>query len=544
MNTNYTEKHLSELKKDTLVSMYLSLQEITESLRKTSEEQQEQMTQLSKKMDLLMEQLVLANQRQFGRSSEKIELDGQMELCFNEAEFINDTHDVDEPDLLDACVKLKKKKKVKGKREADLQGLPIKVITHEINEKELKKVYGNKWRRLPDEVYKRLAFHPARFEVEEHRVAVYCGTDEQPIIRADRGVDLLRNSIVTPSLQAAIYNSKYVNALPLYRLEQEFKRHDINISRQNMANWTIKCSERYLSLLYDKLQTHLLEHPVLQADETTVEVSKDGRKAGSKSYMWVYRTGKLYGEKPIILYDYQKTRKAEHPREFLKGYSGILVTDGYQVYHTMAKNQENLKVAGCWSHARRKFAEIVKAIGKEKAKGTVAYDALRQIATIYKLDNELSYTSFEDRSKQRVLIVKPQVEAFFAWAKEIISEVPEKSATHSGLKYCINQEEYLKVFINFGDVPLDNNATESVIRGFVIGKKNWQLIDTIYGAQASAIAYSIAETAKANKLKPYEYFKHLLTEIPKLESMNDLEKLDDLLPWSDKLPDICKKKAD
>ena len=217
---------------------------------------------------------------------------------------------------------------------------------------ELKEIFGEKWRRLPDEVYKRLAFHPATFEVEEHHVAVYCGADNQTIVRAKRDKDLLRNSIVTSSLQAAIYNGKYVNALPLYRLEQDFKRHDMNISRQNMANWTIQCSERYLSLLYDRMHQELLASPVLQADETPVEVSKDGRAAGSKSYMWVYRTGKMHDKAPIVLYEYQRTRKADHPRTFLKDYSWVLVTDGYQVYHTLERERENLTVAGCWSHGR------------------------------------------------------------------------------------------------------------------------------------------------------------------------------------------------
>jgi len=258
--------------------------------------------------------------------------------------------------------------------------------------------------------------------------------------------------------------------------------------------------------------------------------------------MWVYRTGKLYNEKPIVLYEYQQTRKIEHPKNFLRDYSGVLVTDGYQVYHSLERDRDNLIVAGCWSHARRRFAEIVKTQGVEQSKGTLAYEALRQIAAIYKLDNSLDKLGFEDRKNQRRLIVKPLVEAYFAWVKAHIYETPEKSETSKGLAYCINQEKYLKVFLDHGDIPLDNNATESAIRGFCIGKKNWRLIDTIHGAKASAIAYSIAETAKANNLKPYFYFKHLLTEISKHEDERDLSFLDDLLPWSKNLPEICLKK--
>lgn len=535
MNIKFTEEQLSGMDKGTLISLLIALQE-------SNANQQEQLTKLNNKMDILLEQLALANQRQFGRSSEKIELDGQMQLCFNEAEVLFSMHEnIDEPEMFEVH-KPTKKKKSKGKRDIDLKDLPVRIINHELTEEELKNLYGTSWKRLPDEVYKRLAFHPATFEVEEHHVAVYCGTDDQQIVRAPRSISLLRNSIVTPSLQAAIYNSKYVNAIPLYRLEQEFKRNDINISRQTMANWTIKCSEYYLSLIYDKFHDYLLKTPVLQADETPVEVSKDGRSAGSKSYMWVYRTGKYYIDKPIILYDYQKTRHSDHPKKFLSGYSGTVVTDGFQVYHAIEDEWDELTIAGCFAHARRKFAEIVKSIGKENAIGTVPYQALQYIAMIYKIDNDISYKSFEDRARQRALLVKPQVEAFFAWVKKSYSDFPQKSATAKALNYCINQEKYLKVFLEQGDVPIDNNAAESVIRGFVIGKKNWQIIDTIHGAKASAVAYSIAETAKANNLKPYEYFKHLLTEIPKIETTKNLDQLDDLLPWSEKLPDECKKK--
>ncbi len=540
MDKKMTEKDLTEYSKETIISMYISLQEITESLKKTSEMQQEQMVALNKKIDLLIEQVALRNQRLYGRSSEKLPIEGQLELCFNEAEVTIDASDeITEP--LFEEVYVSKRKKAKGKRDADLKDLPVKVIYHEMDTEKLKSIFGDKWRRLPDEVYKRLAFHPATFEVEEHHVAVYCGSDNQTIVRAPRDKSLLRNSVITPSLQAAIYNSKYVNALPLYRLEQEFKRHDVNISRQNMASWTIQCSERYLSLLYDRMHKELLSCPVIQADETPVEVSKDGRTAGSKSYMWVYRTGKLYNEKPIVLYEYQQTKKFEHPKNFLRDFSGILVTDGYEVYHSLERNRKNLVVAGCWSHARRRFAEVVKTQGVENAKGTIAYEALRQIAAIYKLDNALDKLSFEERKQQRSLTVKPLVEAYFAWVKAHINEFPEKSATRVGMNYCLNQEKYLKVFLDHGDIPLDNNATESVIRGFCIGKKNWRLIDTIHGAKASAIAYSIAETAKANNLKPYFYFKHLLTKISKHEDESDLTFLDDLLPWSKNLPDNCLK---
>ena len=161
------------------------------------------------------------------------------------------------------------------------------------------------------------------------------------MVKAPHPRNLLRGSLVSPSLAAAIINGKYVNAVPLYRLEKEFERYGLAITRQNMANWMIRLGEEYLGVLYDHLHKLLYDYHVIQADETPVLVDKDGRSAGSKSYMWVYRSGFMYPERQIVLYEYQKTRNASHPRNFLKDYTGICVTDGYQVYHTLEKEREN-----------------------------------------------------------------------------------------------------------------------------------------------------------------------------------------------------------
>lgn len=522
MGRKYTEEELNSCSKEMLITLLLSMQD--------------QMEQLNKNMERLIEQIAVANNQKYGRSSEKLDvIEGQLNL-FNEAEHLVETLYVPEP-AIDNVVKVRPVKR-KGKREQDLSGLPVKVISHVLPEEKLQEIFGNKWKQLPDEIYKRLRYKPAEYLVEEHHVAVYAGTDNQTIIKADRPTEIFRNSIITPSLAAAIMNGKYVNALPLYRIEQEFKRNDINLSRQVMANWMIQCSDRHLSLLYERLHEKLMNYHVLQADETPVKVTKDGRPANTKSYMWVYRTGKMYKE-AIVLYEYQKTRKADHPRKFLRNFDGIVVTDGYQVYHKL-EDEEELKVAGCWSHARRRYVDAVKVMSKEAAPKSIAYQALEQIAAIYKLENEFSEMAPETRKEKRTLIIKPLVEAYFSWVKKQ-AETMGKGKTLSGLEYSINQEKYLKTFLTDGEVPIDNNAAEQAIRGFCIGKQNWHLIDSIDGAKSSAVIYSIAETAKANNLKPYNYFEYLLTEIPKHYGEKDMSYLDDLLPWSDKLPAECRK---
>lgn len=263
--------------------------------------------------------------------------------------------------------------------------------------------------------------------------------------------------------------------------------------------------------------------------------------------MWVYRTGKCYKDTPIILYEYQKTRKTEHPQEFLKNFHGTLVTDAYAVYTSLDRKNPDIIFAGCWAHSRRRFAEAVKALPKNKretTQDTVAYQALKQIAAIYHLDNKLSELSPERRTQERKLTVKPLVEAFFAWAKDIQkSNRLSKGKTLEGINYCINHEKKLKVFLDDGEVPLDNNATESALRTFCVHKHTWRLIDTIDGAKTSAIAYSITETAKANHLNPFRYLEFLLTELMEHQEDTNQDFLKDLLPWSDKIPENCRIKT-
>ena len=162
-----------------------------------------------------------------------------------------------------------------------------------------------------------------RTDIGPHHICVYARKTTDKIVKAFRPKSLLRNSIATPSLVASIMNAKYVNGMPLDRIATDLRRNDVNISKQVMANWVIRCSERYLSPVYFRLHELLLTYDVIQQDETPVEVTKDGRPANSKSFMWVYRSGKYHTNRVIILYEYQKTRKAEHPQKFLEGFHGV-----------------------------------------------------------------------------------------------------------------------------------------------------------------------------------------------------------------------------
>ena len=533
MAVNYTEEQLNSVDKSFLIQLLLQQQEQLNALTK-------ELHTSNEKMQLLMEQVILGKQNRFGRSSEKMgdtsqicfcEVDGTI-VFFNEAEAVCDLNAA-EPDDLE--LKSPKQPKRKGKKEADLSGLPVRRIDHYLSEEELEAEFGVRgWKQLPNAISRKYHFVPAKVEVEEHHIGVYASKTDEHMVKADHPKTLLHGSLVSPSLGAAIINGKYVNAVPLYRLEQEFQRYGLQITRQNMANWCIHLAEEYLSILYDYLHKELYFYHVIQADETPVLVNHDGRKAGSKSWMWVYRSGHLYQKRQIVLYEYQQTRNASHPREFLKGYDGICVTDGYQVYHTLEKELEELTIAGCWVHCRRRFDEALKLISKSYQKESNAFLLMKQIQAIYREEGKLKDLSSDERLKQRQAVIKPLVDAFFAYLKTI--NVSKKDKFGDAVGYALNQEKYLRVFLTDGDVPIDNNASERAIRGFCIGKKNWQMIDTIHGAKSSAIIYSIVETAKANNLKPFDYVQHLLEEMPKHMDDRDCSFLENLLPWSEKLP--------
>ncbi len=541
MAGKYSREQLNKLEHEFLVEMFLNQQEQLAQLT-------EEIHSMSAELKKLSDQLVSANRYRYGRSTEKMtdteqisfrfEEDGNVAL-FNEAESIADLS-IPEPETLE--FKPKRRKKRTGKKQEDLSDLPTEIIPHYLSEEELTGEFGeNGWNQLPDAIIRHYLFVPAEVKVEEHHIGVYSSKKDSHMVKAPHPKSLLRGSLVSPSIGAAIINGKYVNALPINRISEEFKRKGLNISRQNMANWMIRLAEEYFAILYDHLHQKLYEFPVIQADETPVLVNKDGRRAGTKSYMWVYRSGYMYTDRQIILYEYQKTRNASHPREFLKDYTGVCVTDGYQVYHTLEKEKEDLTIAGCWVHMRRRWEDALNTYDKKVQKETACYRLMKQIQAIYREEGKLKGLSSEERLKERQCIIQPMVDAFFAYLKQNQRNFSKTGKIQDAVKYSLNQEKYLRVFLENGDVPIDNNASERAIRGFTIGRKNWQTIDTINGAKSSAILYSIAETAKANDLKLYDYFKYLLEEIPKHTEDTDRTFLDNLVPWSMELPEELRK---
>lgn len=541
-----SEEQLKHLNKDALVIIAASLQNQLRSMAHQLENANVRLDDNNRQIELLTEQIRLMNQRHLGKKAESglNDMEGQLTLfdSFNEAEGFQ-KKDLAEPTIEEVTISSYRRSKTKGKREADLDGLPSRIFEHRLSDEELDEKFPNGYKELPVEIHKRLHIIPETFIVDEHHVHVYASkSNDGTIIRAERPLDLFRNSIATPALVASIINGKYANTLPPERQSRAYKCNGINLSTNTMSNWVINSTERYLSLVYERLHELIYENKVIHADETPVKVMRIDNtrvKGGKKTYMWVYRNQCLRTTHPIVLYDWQASRKADHPREFLKDFSGTVVTDGYQVYHKLADEREDLRIAGCWIHARRPFADFIKSVGLKTAKGTVAQEAYDMITDILHTDNEFDDLSNTDRRKQRQTKLQEKVDAYFEWVKQKYSQVTHNSTIGKALAYSINQEKYLRVFLTDGMVPPDNNYAEQAIRPFTIGRKNFVLMESDNGAKASAMLYSPVETARANEVNTYQYLELLLTEIPKHMDDNNLKFLDELLPRAPRVQREC-----
>lgn len=476
-------------------------------------------------------QLLNLKRRQFGSSSEKSESDCRQLNLFPEVEAAAP------PELEVEDISYRRKKR-RGKREEDLSGLPVKRIDYELpaSERACPRC-GDTMRDIGVDVRRELELIPAKVIVLEHAAHAYacatCGknSDSTPIMKAKSPEPLLAGSLASASLVAHIAVQKYMNAMPLYRLERGFSYDGVSISRQCMANWIIQCSERYLEAIYLRMKAHLLKESVLHADETTFQILREpDRSAQSKSYEWIYRTSGS-SEHKIIIYDYKETRAQEHPQAFLRDFKGFLHTDGYQVYHNLPPD---IVVVGCWAHVRRKWENLLRTIKKDQRKDSSAAHGVAYMDALFALEREFGDLIPEERCRQRLEKSKPVADAFFEWA-ENLGALP-KMPLGEAVSYSLSQRKYLENVFLDGRLEISNNRAERSVKPFVVGRKNWLFANTPAGAMASSVMYSLIETAKENGLHPRNYVEFLLRTLPGSTS-NVLERL---LPWSLKLPDECR----
>lgn len=514
--------------------------EYIHQLEEKCQSQEETITMLQHKLDWLQEQFRLNQHKRFGSSSEKTTFEDQMALVFNETEgFQKD--DITEPTIEEITYK---RKKAVGHKDEALKDLPTETIIYELPEEEqVCPDCGEKRHVMGKEIRRELKIIPAQVEVVEHVQLIYsCRNCEKTanhvsIAKSTLPEPVIKGSIASPSAVAHIMTEKFVKGTPIYRQEQDYKRNGIDLSRQTMSNWANRCSLDWLEPVYGELKKELLERELLCADETTLQVLREpGKEATSKSYMWLYRTAADGLNRSIVLYEYQPSRSKEHPKLFLKGYKGYLHCDGYEAYHRLPSS---IIICGCLAHARRKFDEALKSIPKDQQLGSQAAIGKGYCDQLFSIEKQLENMTPEERYQKRLELANPVWDAYFAWLKKV-KPLPQ-SALGKAVNYSLNQWKYLQNYLLDGRCEISNNRAERSIKPFVIARKNFLFANTPRGAKASAITFSIIETAKENNLNPFEYLKYIFEQLPNVNIKENPDVLKNYLPWAD-LPAQCYSK--
>jgi transposase len=469
----------------------------------------------------LLEQLKLAFDRQFAKRSEALKpYDESQGDLFNEVEC-----EADKAEEVEVTTTTTTKKR--GKRKPLPKTLPREVIELDLDDHEKQcACCQHSLHKIGEDRSEKLEFSPAVLKVLEYvRPKYACRQCEQTedksrIVQKPAPQSIIPKSFATESLLANIILGKYQYAMPLYRQESLFTQSGIELSRTTMARWVIQVSDKFKPL-YAALKEHLLQQVVVQADETPLNVLKEDKQC----YMWLYCSGAdspgaaLPNVKNIALYDYQNSRARACPVAFLGDYSGYLQTDGYGAYDGL----HQVTNVGCLAHARRKFMDAKKLQGKGKS--GKADKALAKIQKLYGIESRLKGTSVETRKTERQQHAKPILDELYEWMTT--QQVIESSPLGKAIKYTLGQWPKLIRYIDDGHLSIDNNRAERAIKPLVIGRKNWLFSNTPNGADASAMLYSIVETAKANGLILYDYMVKCMKELAK-----DEPDIDALLPWN------------
>lgn len=486
-----------------------------------------------KETDLLLEQIRHLRNKIFGRKSEQLgnhAKSPQLPLFDLPEPAEEESAEID-PENIQIPAHTRKK----SGRKPLPEKLPRVEVVHDIPEEEKICVCGCELTRIGEEISEQLDIIPARMQVIRNIRPKYAckkceGVDHDgPTVKiAPVPPQIVPKSIATAALLAYVLTNKYVDALPFYRQEKLFSRIGIELSRATMCNWAMKTAESCRSL-YNLLQEEVLLRPLVNADETTVQVLHEkGRDPTTKSYMWIFR-----GEdatKPVLIYQYHPTRSGDVAKVFLREYKGCVLTDGYNGFDFL-EHQPGISHAGCWAHARRKFMDVIKAQGKNRQKTGSADKALGYIRKLYAIEKEADGCNLDHDATclLRQEKSKPILDDFKLWLLKKTSQTPPKGLLGQAVSYTLKQWDRLVVYLDNGHVPMDNNAAENSIRPFVVGRKNWLFSGTAEGAEASAMLYSLIETAKANRLEPYAYLRYIFEKIPVANTLDDLEAL---FPWN------------
>ncbi len=508
-----------------MISSTSNLPDDPEELKKIIIELEQKNQKKQKRIDYLHEELRLAYANFFGPKSEVFRGKSPQLFLF----------DMPEPDDLEKELEKDKveisghSRKKKGRKPLPKE-LPRIEVIHDIPENEKMCQCGSHLSKIGEEVCEKLDLIPAIIRVIKHiRPKYSCKSCEgveaegATVKIAPVPPQIIPKGIASAGLLAHILCAKFEDALPFYRQEKQFTRLGVDLNRAAMCSWAMKAAQQCAPLL-DLLKKDLLSGPLINADETTVQVLKEpGRSPTSKSYMWVYRGGAP--SLPILLYEYHPSRSGDVPVAMLHSYSGAVQTDGYKGYNFLDM-QNDVVHLGCWAHARRKFIEADKARPKKGKAGSTTI-ALNFIKNLYKVENDAKRKGLA--GKELVIYRKekaePLLKKFNKWLKKKSLNTTPQSLLGKAVSYTLKQWKRLEAYIEVGDATPDNNLAENAIRPFVVGRKNWLFAGTPDGARASAALYSLIETAKANKLDVYKYLRFLFENLPLAQSEEEYLKL-------------------
>jgi transposase len=491
----------------------------------------EVIVELSNETSLLKEQMALLKQMIFGRKSEKLQLESapsQLHFDFGAEDSKESSTDYNQ---VESTVEVTSHKRRKRGRKPLSDDLPRIERIIDIPEKDKICECGCEKSVIGKETSEQLEYIPAKCEVIVNVRPKYAcrnceGTesDKPAVMIAPPPVQIIPKSLATASLLAYTITSKHVDALPFYRLSNMFSRHGVQLSRATMCNWVLKVAsllKPMIALFLEQIINSTYSH----ADETPLQVLKEpGRRADQQSYVWVFKTGSA--DRPTILFNYSPSRAGKIPKQIFKDFKGYIQTDGYSGYSYIEDNEDQIQL-GCWAHVRRKFVASIKAVGKN-AKPGIAHKAFDIIKKLYKIEQEAAEKklSCEEIKNLRQKEAEPLLKEFKKKLVRWKSAVVPRSNTGKAINYALGQWDKLLVYLEDGRLKIDNNSAENAIRPFAVGRKNWLFSNTPQGAKASAIIYSITETAKANGLEPFWYMYALLEKLPELKTKEDF------IPWT------------
>lgn len=504
---------------DTLPDDIDALKQLVLAQQDSLEHSQKQLVKKQARIQFLEEQVLLFKHRQFGKSSEK---STQQTELFDEVECERDVSasETAEPVKVDHDGS---KKKAKSGRKPLPNTLPRIRIEHDVPEHEKACECGCQKTVIGEDTSEQLDIIPAVIQVLVHARKKYaCSSCELGVTIADLPKQPIPKSNASPGLLAHIAVAKYQDGLPLYRMETIFKRLGISLPRNTQANWMIKCAE-LLQPLYNLLNDQLLDSGYIHMDETRVQVLKEpGKTPESLSYMWVRRTGDV--AHPIILFDYYPRRSAAVVTSLLGDYQGYLQTDDYASYLKTGVS-DGITHLGCMAHARRKFTDAQKVTPSKKGKVGKADMAVNLINVLYTIEAEIRDKTPEEKYRIRQTKSQAQLDKIRTWLDKALQQTLPKGKAGEALAYMNKNWEKLTAYTQDGRLNIDNNPVENAIRPFAIGRKNWMFSSSQQGAKASAMLYSLIETAKANDVEPYAYLRTLFTRLPSCETVKDFERL-------------------